>query len=490
MVTGRRATRLANGVVAVLLASCADVFALNPALDVRQYGHTAWRVSEGFFRNGINAIAQTLDGYLWLGTENGLLRFDGVRTVAWQPRLPQSLPSNDIKALTVTQDGVLWIGTALGVASLRNGTLTDYPMLAGRQVGTVIEGDAASVWMTTYSPSSGLLVCTIADGAVRCYGDAGGPGAGATSVYRDRNGRVWVGKVGGLWRMTPGAPQFFAVPGDPDGITGLFEDDQDGLLYSAAGAIRRFVNGRSEVAYSLPPAMERSSPRAAFRDRDGSLWFGLNTGGGLVRVHRGVTDVFAKPDGLAADSTTRILEDREGNIWVAGIGGLDRFREPAVATFSADQGLSNSRVTSVLAGNDGSVWFGTFAGLNRFNDGRLTVYRGGSPSAPQRRLGSRITREVISDWAGGPLASIFQDRDEQAVAFDEGRRRLSRQRPLCSGPWSSRRYYPRHWRRSSWHPLDRQPGPGLVPPVRRDANHWPRLVERAESPGPRQRDGD
>lgn len=413
MVAARRAVRVASGVIAFLLASCGYVFALNPALDIRQYGHTAWRVSDGFFRNGINAMAQTPDGYLWLGTENGLLRFDGVRAVAWQPRPNQSLPSNDIKALTVTTDGVLWIGTALGVASLRNGTLTNYPTLAGRQVATVTEGDAASVWMITYSPSSGLLVCTIAGGAVRCYGDAGGPGAGAISVYRDRNGRVWAGKTDGLWRMTPGAPEFFAVPVNPDGIAGLFEDDQDGLLYSAPGAIRRFVNGRSEVAYSLPPAMARSSSRAVFRDRDGGLWFGLSSGGGLVHIHRGVSDVFAKPDGLAADSATRIFEDREGNVWVAGLGGLDRFREPAVATFSADQGLSNSRVTSVLAGNDGSVWFGTFAGLNRFNDGRLTVYRGGSPSAPERRPGSRIAREVISEWAGGPLASIFQDRADR-----------------------------------------------------------------------------
>src|SRR5678816_578826 len=111
-----RANTPRSAVVAccMLLACWSGAFALNPTLDVSQYAHTAWRVSDGFSKGVIFAIAQTPDGYLWLGTEFGLLRFDGVRTVVWQPPPGERLPSSDIRNLRVARDGRLWIGTALG----------------------------------------------------------------------------------------------------------------------------------------------------------------------------------------------------------------------------------------------------------------------------------------------------------------------------------------------------------------------------------------
>src|SRR5216683_269094 len=101
----------------VLLLCCPGAFALDPALDVSQYAHTAWKVREGFFKSGIISIAQTPAGYLWLGTDFGLLRFDGVRAVPWQPPPDQHLPSDSIMRLLVTRDGTLWIGTLKGLAS-------------------------------------------------------------------------------------------------------------------------------------------------------------------------------------------------------------------------------------------------------------------------------------------------------------------------------------------------------------------------------------
>src|ERR1700680_4955809 len=91
----------------ILLACCPCASALNPSLDINQYAHTAWSVREGFFKGIINAIAQTPDGYLWLGTEFGLLRFDGVRSVPWQPPAGQHFHSNYIRSLLATRDGRL-----------------------------------------------------------------------------------------------------------------------------------------------------------------------------------------------------------------------------------------------------------------------------------------------------------------------------------------------------------------------------------------------
>src|SRR4029434_7233214 len=113
----------------MLLGCCSGAFALNPMLDVSQYAHTSWKVSDGFFKGVIFSIAQTPDDYLWLGTEFGLLRFDGVRAVPWQPPARERLPSSDIRSLRVARDGRLWIGTSQGLASWKDGRLTHYPEL-------------------------------------------------------------------------------------------------------------------------------------------------------------------------------------------------------------------------------------------------------------------------------------------------------------------------------------------------------------------------
>jgi len=123
----------------MLLAGPPCAFALNPALDVSEYAHTAWKIREGFTKGIILSIAQTPDGYLWLGTEFGLLRFDGVRNVPWQPPPSQHLPSSDVKSLLAARDGTLWIGTLKGLASWKDGKLTQYPELAGQAIYTLLE---------------------------------------------------------------------------------------------------------------------------------------------------------------------------------------------------------------------------------------------------------------------------------------------------------------------------------------------------------------
>src|SRR6266705_6931191 len=110
--------------VGVLLGFWRCALALDPALDVSQYAHTAWRTQEGLARGEIVSIGQTPDGYLWLGTLLGLFRFDGVRTVVWLPPQGQVLPDSHIRCLLGARDGTLWIGTFAGLASWRGDRLT------------------------------------------------------------------------------------------------------------------------------------------------------------------------------------------------------------------------------------------------------------------------------------------------------------------------------------------------------------------------------
>src|SRR5271157_4631321 len=117
---GGRAGMLAG----VVLAWCACAAALDPSLDISQYAHTSWKIRDGFTKGVTFSIAQTPDGYLWLGTEFGLVRFDGVRAVPWQPPVGQQLPSNVVRCLLVSRDGTLWISTQEGLASWKDGKLT------------------------------------------------------------------------------------------------------------------------------------------------------------------------------------------------------------------------------------------------------------------------------------------------------------------------------------------------------------------------------
>src|SRR5215472_312137 len=193
----------------MLLASpCA--FALNPALDVSQYAHTSWKVREGFSKGNINAVTQTPDGYLWLGTEFGLVRFDGVRNAPWQEPKDEPLPSSHISTLLAARDGTLWIGTLKGLASWKHGKLTRYPELVGQAIQALLQDREGSLWAGGYGIPTGKL-CRIQTGSVRCYGEDGSLGNGVRGLYEDTSGSLWAGVVDGLWRWKPGPPKFYSV---------------------------------------------------------------------------------------------------------------------------------------------------------------------------------------------------------------------------------------------------------------------------------------
>ena len=370
-----RGRAVAAGVLlaGVLLLCCPGAFALDPALDVSQYAHTAWKLRDGFVKGEITAIAQTPDGYLWLGTEFGLYRFDGVRAVPWQPPGGEQLPSNYIRSLLASRDGTLWIGTFKGLASWKDGKLVRYSTPADQSVDALFEDDEGAVWVGTLGIPTGRL-CTIGGGGIQCYGEDGSLGRWVQSLFEDGRKNVWAASDTGLWRWKPGRPKRYSLPSAILGGPGaVLEADQGALLITTTAGILRFANEKTET-YLLQGGGRKLKPTALFLDRNGGLWVGAGLGRGLAHVHDGKTDFFSLADGLTGDHVLRHFEDREGNIWIATDGGLDRFRDYAVSTFSPKQGLSDAAAFSVLASRDGNVWLGTAKGLDRWSDGQISTY--------------------------------------------------------------------------------------------------------------------
>src|SRR5882724_3231104 len=241
-----RAQRQRTAAVAlILLACCPRASASSPSLDINQYAHTAWKVRDGSFKGTIVATAQTPDGYLWLGTEFGLLRFDGVRSLPWQPPGGDNLAGSAIRSLLVSHDGRLWIGTDTGLASWEDGALIHYPELEGLSVRALLEDREATVWAGVYSIPTGRL-CEIRRARAQCYGNDGSLGNIVAAIHEDSAGNLWVGAETGLWRWKPGPPRLYPIPEALPSIRALIEGDKGTLLIGMRGGTREFVDGNVE----------------------------------------------------------------------------------------------------------------------------------------------------------------------------------------------------------------------------------------------------
>ena len=206
----------------LLLATC-SARAVDPNKRISQYGHTAWRIQDGVFSGAPNAIAQTTDGYLWIGTQNGLVRFDGVRFVPWAP-LKGKLLSSGIFSLLAGTDGSLWIGTSSYLAHLQNGNLTNYLDARGR-INAIVQSHDGKIWITRsrVRDDKGPL-CEVTGTSLRCHGKADGitsPYAGP--LAEDSEGSLWIGSGSLLTRWRAGSSTLLIPPETKsgEGLSGL-----------------------------------------------------------------------------------------------------------------------------------------------------------------------------------------------------------------------------------------------------------------------------
>jgi ligand-binding sensor domain-containing protein/signal transduction histidine kinase len=405
----------------VALILCSSALALSPDRRISQYAHTAWRIQDGFFSGTPQTITQTADGYLWIGTEAGLVRFDGIQFVPWAPPNGEALPSSRIHALLGARDGTLWIGTARGLARWSKGELFNFPGEPAF-VEAIVEDSEGTIWMTRSQvrDAAGSL-CEVAGNALRCHGPADGiPFAYAQPLFSDPHGNLWIGSSIGVCRWKSGDAKTYIVkalmrvqglagvsaiaPGDDDSVlVGMKQQGKGlGLQELREGVWRDYIlpglNG---------PEMQVST---LLRDREGDLWLGT-ANNGLYRVHEGQADHFGSAHGLSSDAVQGLYEDREGDLWVATSRGIDRFRDTRVVSYSIREGLTSEDVDSVLASRDGTIWIGNLRALDVLRRDRLNAIGRG-----QGLPGTLIT-SLFEDQSGRVWVGV----DSGLTVYENGR---------------------------------------------------------------------
>jgi ligand-binding sensor domain-containing protein len=333
------------------------------SLDVSQYQHRSWTAQEGYFQGvGIsnNAMAQTADGYIWILSPSGLLRFDGVRFMEWKPPKGESFPGAPPSQLLASRDGSLWIAGD-GVAQLRaDGTWHKYRELDSLRRVRLAEDRDGGIWAGAETPRpNSVSLFRIDRGKVRPFNLPEFFGLGFTPLFGDKEGRLWADSERGIWRILPGPPKLVLRKTLRSSV--LNEDSAGALLYAQGGKIWTLsAEGTSEDCLGKVLGHQINS---MLRDKDGGLWVGTY-GQGIFHLHEGRLDHFSSPDGLSSDLVESIFQDREGNVWSTSPDSIDEFSKPAVPRLTRKQGLSGDSVFSVLNDQRGTIWIGTSDGFD------------------------------------------------------------------------------------------------------------------------------
>lgn len=370
---------------------------LDPGKALTQYALDVWTTEQGLPQNTVSTILQTRDGYLWLGTFDGLARFDGLRFTVFTSGNTAELKNSNIRALCEDRQGNLWIGTnGGGLVRLTRGRFVHYSAREGlhNEVVWALHADEEGrVWVGT--KGGGLYEVR----EERLLRHAFGPTAEPVSaIHRDRQGQLWVGTWGdGLWRLDPerGWTRYTVKDGLPSAIVNWLHEDREGSLWigTTGGGLARLRGGRF-LTYSKREGLPSNIVWAMDEDREGTLW--IATGGGLARLRDGRFSTLTANEGLPDNAVYSLRADREGSLWIGtNAAGLARLKGGRFTNYGVREGLSHDYVYPIYQDEQDNIWVGTSEGLNLFRQGRWTSY------TTRDGLCHDFVRSLAGDGEGG-----------------------------------------------------------------------------------------
>lgn len=376
--------------LSIAVLPCLNVRAQpNPPTDLAQCIHKVYSSDEGLPQNRSRALIQTFDGYLWIGTQDGLARFDGASFQVFDKDNTPALKHNDITTLYEAQDSTLWIGTFNGLTKLKKGIFTAQPINTGPVRG-IASDRAGTLWIGTMSNG----IYQYRDGRYDSITTKQGLADNSTNTLTvDYQGNVWVAISGlGLDVFRNGQWIFYdKKSGFPSTSVRSFCVGSDSSVW--IGTENGLVQWKHDTfhTYTSRDGLPDNIIPSLFQDRTGALWIGTERGG-ICRLKDNVFRSFGSVDGLSGDYVNSILEDREGSLWVGTFnGGVNQFWKGKFFNYTARDGIPQRTVRGMFAAPDGSVWIGT--------EGAGVLRRVGQRFLPVLR------KELPSDY----IRSLFQD---------------------------------------------------------------------------------
>jgi ligand-binding sensor domain-containing protein/signal transduction histidine kinase len=356
-----------------------------------QYTHTVWTHKDGIPSAFIYSLAQTQDGFLWLATADGLVRFDGVRFVHWRPRTGDTELLGMVRSLCAARDGSLWIGTASGLLGhIRGDDLTTSSV--GAQIEAMLEDREGVLWAATENHVLRFRAATQEQiGTAITL-----PGNFLSGPVQDKYGFIWFTTRSSVLRVAAddARGQLHEVV---KGKLWLTQETSGDIWFTGPDGSTRPVN---ETQTGGPVSMQTKTLdiQSVLRDSNGITWIGT-LGEGILRLQADSHDgnkieKYSQLDGLSAARVWCFLEDREHNVWVGTQNGLNRFRDEKIATLTRREGLASGDVNALAAGLDGSIWASTSTGINRIDSEHREQYLKGDTV-----MGLSMDREN-NLWAG------------------------------------------------------------------------------------------
>ncbi len=353
--------------------------------DTADYTLTSWTTRDGLPSSYLLSITQDRDGYLWAGTNAGVVRFDGQRFSPWPRSGAFPVPSTLINAIFATSDGTLWIVAGSSIVREKDGQVTVLPPVDGvsQITRTFAEVPDGAIWA---AGSGGLA--RLEGGRWQGVPVPGAPGAAVNALYEDRQRRVWIATGGRIYRQEKG--QFIHVPVSVDGPVRFIERDGVMFVGSLASDFRVFrlddagsatpVVSLSLVDLQEPIEWSRPSWRATtppwLLDSRGNVWLGTN-GAGLVRIDLAsgrVVRRYTERDGLSGDMVRAVIEDRDGNIWAATHSGLTRVTPSSIRPVAVRAGSTAEDISTLEQDGEGGVWVEAPGALVRLANGTSTRF--------------------------------------------------------------------------------------------------------------------
>jgi ligand-binding sensor domain-containing protein/two-component sensor histidine kinase len=400
---------------------CGPGRALNPHKSLNDYSRQMWSTDNGLPQNSVHSILQTSDGFLWLGTEGGLARFDGYQFRVFDRQSTPALPGDDIRCLLEDKSGALWVGTASGLARLKDDRAQTFSGGSGLPAGAVrslLETDDGRLWVLS---ANGLAVADIAKVnpariSFHTFSQADGMSTSTVlSMAKDANGGLWVGTSDGLDRIVSDHVERgpAALAGIRIDLLGNEETDARALLIATPDSLMQ-LEDETLTSMTSRDLLPTGGIRSLLATSSG-IWAVGRDSATLIRHDKTVT--FAAGHNLPGTQITTIAEDRNGAVWIGTNAGLARFWNGRMESAPGSAPTDSAAVLAIYEDRDGDLWVGTeTAGVRVLRDRMFQVVRG-SPDPMESPVTSVLQTPDGNLWIGTNGAGVTGIRQNETQTF-------------------------------------------------------------------------